>query len=82
MKFDMKTNSTKLQYNTQKMYEKVQNFTMGTRHLRSICTSEDETLIYACEFGSQLYIMRNNELVSEENAIQVLNNKISCLETL
>ena len=82
MKFDMKTNSTKLQYNTQKMYEKVQNFTMGTRHLRSICTSEDERLIYACEFGSQLYIMRNNELVSEENAIQVLNNKISCLETL
>ena len=76
MKFDMKTNSTILQYNTQKMYEKVQNFTMSTRHLRSICTSEDEKLIYACEFGSQLYIMRNNELVSEENAIQVLNNKI------
>ena len=64
------------------MYEKVQNFTMATRHLRSICTSEDEKLIYACEFGSHLYIMRNNELISEENAIQVLNNKILCLETL
>ena len=55
---------------------------MATRHLRSICTSEDERLIYACEFGSHLYIMRNNELISEENAIQVLNNKILCLETL
>ena len=69
MKFDMLTNTTKLQYNSQKMYEKVQNFRMATRHLRSICTSEDERLIYACEFGSNLYIMRNNELVSEENAI-------------